>query len=93
MNLYIKAAGREWNAHTSEIFRLLGLTGSHLPKEGMPPRLIQGIKVWVNPIKWPHPLRKSSTHRVMAECPVCGKTMSAGRLHQHAKVHQQGDQA
>ena len=90
MNLFIKAEGREWNAHTTEIFRLLGLKGSHLPKEGMPPRLIQGIEVWVNPfVVTP---RKSSTHRVMAKCSACGKTMSVGRLHQHAKIHK-GEQA
>jgi hypothetical protein len=64
--------------------------GGHLPIEGMEPRIIQGIKIWVKPV----PLiaifqkhagygKKSSKHRVMAECPQCKREMSAGRLHQH----------
>lgn len=88
MNLYIKHEGRDWNAHTSEVFRLLGLKpGSHLPPEGMPPREIQGIRVWVTPKPEGEP-RSVCSHRVLAECPVCKKHLSVGRLHQHAKIHQ-----
>ena len=66
-----------------------------LPKEGMDPQVIQGITVWVNPAapkktvdRWgKEHIVKSSKHRVMARCPVCGEEMSAGRLHQHAKIH------
>lgn len=31
--------------------------------------------------------RHKSAHRVQIVCPVCGKKISAGRVHQHAKVH------
>jgi hypothetical protein len=71
---------------------MLGLKPTqHLPVEGMPPRLIQGIRIWVEPQKEPGAKvsrrNKRSTHRVMAECPICLKVMSAGRLHQHAEIH------
>ena len=68
--------------HSGEMFKLLGLAGSHLPAEGMPSREIQGIRVWVEPKGSPNG-RKSSTHRVKAECPVCAQVLSVGRLHQH----------
>jgi hypothetical protein len=79
----MKCFSRETNS-------LLGIKGK-LPAEGMPPRMIQGIKVWVNPAKpkqivdrWGKPhIVKSSTHRVMAECPHCAQILSVGRLHQH----------
>lgn len=79
------------NAHTDDVKAMLGLP-KKLPKEGVPPQIIQGIKVWVEPAaapvlvsKWGGKLRpvKRSTHRVMAECPLCGAHLSAGRLHQH----------
>jgi len=31
--------------------------------------------------------RKSSAHRLFLKCPMCEKTIPAGRLHQHAEVH------
>lgn len=74
---------RGWNAQSPAMFRLLGLLpGSHLPADGMAPRIIQGIKVWVEPNKEHFP-NASYFHRVRAECPLCGKHLSAGRLHQH----------
>ena len=86
-----------WAANSNEVLPLLGLkAGGHLPVEGMPPRKIQGITVWVEPAPTPdltmardYTLRrvKSSKHRVMAECPVCRKHMSLGRLQQHSKIH------
>jgi|WetSurMetagenome_2_1015567.scaffolds.fasta_scaffold611830_1 hypothetical protein len=73
-----------WNAHSSQVMEMLGLNRKgKLPDDGMPPRVIQGITVWVNPRIIRSDGRKSSTHRVMAACPNCGRTMSAGRLHQH----------
>lgn len=48
------------------------------------------VKVWVNPLVGEaepgtyRRLAKRSTHRVMCECPHCGKQMSAGRLFQHS---------
>jgi hypothetical protein len=78
------------NMHSDEIMKTLELkAGGHLPKEGMPIRKIQDIQVYVRPsydYKKNNPLikvRKSSTHRVIAICPSCGRHLSAGRLHQH----------
>lgn len=31
--------------------------------------------------------RKTSKHRLYAQCPVCGKDVPVGRMHQHATVH------
>lgn len=79
-------------AHADGMKTLLGLPyKAKLPILGMPARTIQGVKVWVNSAlpkqvvdRWgKQHIVKSSTHRVMAECPHCGKVMSAGRLHQH----------
>lgn len=80
-----------WNAHHNHLREMLGLP-KKLPKEGVPPQIIQGIKVWVEPhrpkvrtdkLTGSMKLVKSSKHRVMAECPLCGEHLSAGRLHQH----------
>lgn len=40
------------------------------------------VAIWVMP-KQETNARKSSKHRVMCECPGCGKTLSVGRLRQH----------
>lgn len=83
--------------HSGEMLETLGLkAGGHLPIEGMPERVIQGVRVWVTPAparrdpeslpKFGPSVRtsgKSSTHRVMCECPTCGAVLSAGRLFQH----------
>lgn len=74
------------NAQSHTVKRLLGLlTTEKLPAEGMPPRIIQGIEVWVEPLRPPrlYRSRRGCMHRVMAKCPVCGQILSAGRLHQH----------
>lgn len=79
-------------AQSSAIMQLLGLkAGGHLPTDGMPPRVIQGVTVWVTPApaprwddRWGKPvLVKSSKHRVMCRCPQCGWEGSVGRLAQH----------
>jgi hypothetical protein len=74
------------NAQSHHVKRMLGVGEKwNLPKEGMPPRLIQGIKVWVTPLpEMPAGRRtKRSAHRVLAECPDCKRTVSVGRLRQH----------
>ena len=46
------------------------------------------IKLWVR--DQPTPAGKNrhpSGHRIMATCPFCTKTVSFGRLHQHAVIH------
>ena len=94
MNLYLRDPDRpEWNAHSRRVLEMLGIEGTRLPTEGMPPRSIQGITVWVEPLAEDRPVRwngregKRSDHRVKAACPACQKIVSVGRLHQHAKVH------
>lgn len=101
MNLYIQsvkwdlAGGKHWPAQNREVLEMLGVATSRLPKEGLEPRLVQGIKVWVKPA-YPKlegvPLRdqrKESRHRIMVECPACKKEMSLGRLHQHSRIHKE----
>ena len=92
---YVIEPGRPGrNAHNSTMKRLLGLDpNKHLPAAGLPPQTIQGIRVWVMPAGAPKMrtnrwtgaqcVVKSSTHRIMGECPHCSAVMSAGRLHQH----------
>lgn len=96
MSLFVKMARFDRNAHSADIREMLGLKRTaKLPKEGMEPRVIQGITVWVTPAPEPvyverwgkRKLLHRASHRVMARCPVCGEEMSVGRLHQHAKVH------
>lgn len=76
------------NAHSDELKAFLGLSATaKLPAAGLPPRYIQGIKVWVMPL-YPPTLppgqhRRRAAHRVKAECPTCHQVLSAGRLHQH----------
>lgn len=71
-------------AFSHHVNAMLGLSKSaKLPQEGMAPRFIQGIKVWVNPLALGPVKHKRSTHRVMAECPTCGRHLSVGRLRQH----------
>lgn len=92
MNLYLKHPEYpNLNAHSHHVLRLLGIKGSHLPAEGMPPRMIQGITVWVEAQIDRNLVREfrlsRAVHRVKARCPECGKIMSVGRLCQHSKVH------
>jgi hypothetical protein len=89
----------DWHAHHSDVREMLGLSPkAKLPKNGLPAREVQGITVWVEPAApavyaykpgfyVPRKV-KSSTHRVRALCPQCGQEVSAGRLHQHAKMHE-----
>lgn len=89
-----KALGHDqhgWTASEREIKELMGLP-KKLPKTAVAPQIIQGVKVWVNAavvktrvVPWSGKTVnvKSSTHRVMAQCPQCGWTGSAGRLAQH----------
>jgi hypothetical protein len=66
-------------AQAHEVKTLLGLAlGAPLPREGTPMRQVQGITVWVAPL-----VRGPKRHRVLAHCPSCGRTVSAGRLKQH----------
>ncbi len=86
-------------AQESDMAKILGRQGGHWPDAGMPAQEVMGIevpkpgeiniaavpiKVWVNPVTRPAEARgKSSKHRVMCNCPGCGKEFSVGRLAQH----------
>lgn len=82
---FVSLDNPNWNAQTRDMMRKLGVEGNYWPDEGMSPRMVDGIKVWVTPRapKAGAGVRKSSTHRVLCECPGCGDVMSAGRLFQH----------
>lgn len=92
-NLYIRenpddARHPGWAATCRDVMRFLGIQGSRLPAEGLGASYVQGIWVWVEPQRPLAPgQRKRSAHRIMALCPVCGKTVPVGRLRQHSKVH------
>lgn len=74
--------GHQRHADSAGIKELLGLDPKgHIPAEGMPPKVIQGVTVWIKPLD-PKTSRRR-VHRVWARCPDCGAEMSVGRLHQH----------
>lgn len=66
-------------ADSTDMLKELGV--KKLPREAMPERLIQGVRVYVKAYERTHP-RHTSTHRVMAIC-NCGQHVPTGRLHQH----------
>ena len=76
-------------AQSNELCQMLGLAPKQkLPVEGMEPRLIQGILVWVNPLPevkldWRGRPQRRFTLRVRARCPQCEKEFAASRLIQH----------
>lgn len=72
-----------WNAHSHHVKEMLGIVEKKLPREGLPWRKLHGIMVCVMPFEPRPDGRKSSKHRVIAECPECLRCLSAGRLHQH----------
>lgn len=77
----------ELRAHASSMYELLGHNPkSHLPDGGLPARKIQGKWVWVTP-RADTPRGK---HRVMTECPTCGKVVQAGKLFMHGRIHNDG---
>lgn len=84
---FIRLDGSPWPAHSHHMLEKLGVKGGKWPDEGLGTRMVDGIKVWVLPRNEPANrelgIKKSSTHRVMCECPGCGEHMSAGRLAQH----------
>lgn len=77
--------GRYGYANSTDLYRLLGVTGSTLPREGMAERIINGVRVYVAPLVPGWGKRSNGGWqglRVMAIC-ECGKHVAVGRLHQH----------
>lgn len=68
-----------------ELYQALGLDPKrHLPKEGVAARTIGNVTVSVDPkIEG----KAQDAARVWCSCPRCGKYLTAGKLHQHMKVH------
>jgi len=86
MNTFVRnPRNRTWNAHSHHIKVMFGLRPeAHWPTQGMGPRVLDGIKVWVEPLSGPIPTSgRRNQHRVMAQCPHCAKVLSLGRMHQH----------
>lgn len=77
-----------YNHFTGDVMRALNLT--RLPVEGIEPRTVLGVRVWIVPLptrpeserRW-----KRSNHRLMCACPLCAWTGSVGRLGQHKCSH------
>lgn len=75
--------GRYRYADAHDMYKLLGVKKSKLPVEGMPERVIDGVRVYVKPLL-PNPGTKRNFQglRVMAIC-ECGQHLAVGRLIQH----------
>lgn len=82
----VRINGRNgWRASAADMVELLGLKRTaKLPKEGMPEREIQGVRVYVKPSTFVGRgySRGGLRHRVFAICD-CGRHVPVGRLHQH----------
>lgn len=68
-------------ADAHDMYEFLGVKA--LPIEGMPERLIQGVRVYVKPLPPSESMRRNFQGlRVMAICD-CGQHVPVGRMHQH----------
>ena len=77
--------------HHYKVKRLLGVNENKLPSDfTMKPTKIEGVEVYILPSNHGSKGKSLFGHRVMSICPVCGKHTSAGRFHQHWKVHKNG---
>jgi hypothetical protein len=80
--------GRTMTMRHYELYEALGLNPKkHLPKTGVAPQYIGNVQVWVLP-------KMEGTNqdakRVWCQCPHCHKVLTAGKFHQHMKVHGNG---
>jgi len=77
--------GKTQNMHWPDLYEALGLNPKrHLPQEGLSPRMVGNVLVWVDAKV---PGKNQDAKRVWCKCPVCEKTFTAGKLHQHIKIH------
>ena len=75
--------GRYRYADARDMYALLGVKAGALPAEGMPERVIQGVRVYVKPLPPKQSTRRNFAGlRVIAIC-ECGRHVPVGRLHQH----------
>lgn len=76
---------RPTNMHWQELYEALGLNPKHhLPDAGLDAQKVGNVWVWVIP-KIPGVAQDAA--RVWCSCPSCGRTVTAGKLHQHRKIH------
>jgi len=61
--------------------------GRKIPKSAKGVAEVEGVRFVLHEHVGHGSGRKSSKHRLYASCPVCGKDIPAGRMHQHATVH------
>lgn len=73
-------SGRHKYADAHDMYQLLGVKS--LPAEGIPERLIQGVRVYVKPLPPKTSHRRRFQLRVMTIC-ECGQHLPVGRMHQH----------
>lgn len=79
-------------AFSDQINEMLGLAPKQkLPEEGMPPRLIRGIEVWVRPLPPKVDNHRRFSLRVRGRCPFCQCEFAVSRLAQHAPACKQRD--
>jgi hypothetical protein len=75
--------GRYRYANATDMYTYLGVTQGSLPAEGMPERVIDGVRVYVRPLPPKTGMRRNwAGLRVMAICD-CGRHLPVGRMHQH----------
>lgn len=103
--MYLTENGRPMHSH--QLYRRLGLDPKrHLPDEGVPTTLVDGVGVYVLAKGEPSPSRRQRGHvigekwpdrpmrrmmkRTFAICPTCGKHVEAGHLFQHTRIHEEG---
>jgi hypothetical protein len=79
------------NMHWPDLYEALGLDPKkHLPADGLAPQRIGNVMVWIDA---KIPGKAQDGKRVWCLCPHCDKkkVLTAGKLHQHMKVHRRGD--
>jgi hypothetical protein len=85
LTFYHVEAGRVLPMRHEHLYEALGLNPKrHLPVAGLEPKWIGNVLVTVLP---KDPNKAQDAARCVCSCPTCGKFLTAGKLHQHMKVH------
>lgn len=71
-------------ASATDMYRALGVPDAKLPIEGMPERLIDGVRVYVKPLVKGATRKETFALRVYAICDDCARHIPVGRMHQHS---------
>jgi hypothetical protein len=69
-----------WYLQHHELYPLLGIEGSILPKEGFGPRVVQGVTFICRPAGTDG---RRSPHRLFYLCKECDRLIPFGRAFQH----------